>query len=60
MSAMSTDSTRLEELAEVKRELEEALRQVKEEMRAGGATRSEVGSSCSVLDSKSTASSNLE
>ena len=49
MSAMSTDSTRLEELAEVKRELEEALRQVKEEMRAGGATRSEVGSSCSVL-----------
>merc|ERR1719313_2454547 len=56
MSAMSTDSTRLEELAEVKRELEEALRQVKEEMRAGGATRSEVGSSCSSR-SRSVASS---
>lgn len=56
MSGMSTESGRLDELAEVKRELEEALRQVKEEMRAGGATRSEIGSSCSSR-SRSVASS---
>merc|ERR1712166_56374 len=41
----SNESGRLDELANVKRELEEALRQVKDEMRDNGATHSQVGTS---------------
>eukprot|EP00658_Telonema_sp_P-2_P056739 TRINITY_DN4518_c0_g1_i3.p1 TRINITY_DN4518_c0_g1~~TRINITY_DN4518_c0_g1_i3.p1 ORF type:complete len:234 (-),score=48.87 TRINITY_DN4518_c0_g1_i3:218-919(-) len=51
----SQDSERLDELAAVKNELEEALRQVKAEMKAGGATRSQIGSS--VCSSRSRCSS---
>ena len=39
------DTERMNDLKKVKQELEEALRQVKNEMRHGGATKSEIGGS---------------
>merc|ERR1711865_379156 len=50
MGGISGTSSRMDELSNVRKELEEALRQVKDEMMAGGATRSEVAS---VLSSRS-------
>merc|ERR1711907_289160 len=46
-SSVAMDTSRMNELAQVKRELEEALRQVKAEMRQGGATKSQMGGSTS-------------
>lgn len=45
MSGFSDDSARMDELSKVKQELEEALRQVKIEMKDGGATKSQFGAS---------------
>merc|ERR1719181_1378517 len=45
LSGYSDESARLGELSKVRNELEEALRQVKAEMRQGGATRSQLGTS---------------
>merc|ERR1711934_104074 len=49
MSACTAESERMDELVKVRRELEDALRQVKQEMREGGATKSQ----CSVSTSRS-------
>merc|ERR1711908_177351 len=45
LSSRSCETVRLDELAKVKKELEEALRQVKYEMKQKGATKSQLGGS---------------
>lgn len=45
MSGYTEDTVRMDELSKVKQELEQALAQVKMEMKEGGASRSQVGSS---------------
>lgn len=45
MSGFSDESARMDELAKVKKELEDALKQVKQEMKDGGATKSQFGAS---------------
>merc|ERR1711934_882233 len=47
MSGGTVSSARMDELSKVKQELEEALNQVKQEMRGAGATKSQYGSSTS-------------
>lgn len=50
-SQYTADSARMDELSKVKQELEEALRQVKDEMREGGATKSQWGRSTTRTES---------
>merc|ERR1711988_608741 len=45
ITGYTDESERMDELAKVKAELEDALRQVKREMKDGGATRSQFGAS---------------
>merc|ERR1711924_76932 len=62
-SNCSNDTERMDELSKVKQELEEALRQVKMEMREGGASVSQCGRSTtrsSVSRASSICSSNAE